>query len=174
MSDKIFVNVASGLDWLPDLAGQDVSFIRIQSTACEQKRWNDLLREVDANLLMNLALGHRCVVYDASAKRDVSRALWQGVELLRHCLIRAWGIPTEKMPDCPRGGESMWQYFEDVWNNELDVRTKRRLRYFRNFLWTDVLRLEYECRRTDKDGRYDELAMLVQPLAAEPSATLVA
>lgn len=64
----------------------------------------------------------------------------------------------------------MWAYFEHVWQHELSTRTKRRLRYFRNFLWTDALRLEYECKRTDRDGRYDELAMMLQPLAAAPSA----
>lgn len=36
------------------------SFVRVQSTACEQQNLELLLRELDANLLVNLALGHRC------------------------------------------------------------------------------------------------------------------
>jgi hypothetical protein len=35
------------------------SFVRIQSTACEQQRFEQLMLELDADLLMHLALGYR-------------------------------------------------------------------------------------------------------------------
>lgn len=161
---KHFINLSSGLDWSHDLATEDVAFIRVQSTWCEQKRWDDLLWDIDANLLMHLALGHTCIIYDASAKRDMARALWQGIELLRYCLSAAWGVPYD--PPAVRGIDNeMACYFDEVWRN-LDTRTKRRLRYFRNFLHTDRIDLQQRCRRTRLDGRYDELAMLAGTFAA--------
>lgn len=159
MITKYFINLSSGLDWMPEFAGRpDLAFIRVQSTWCEQKRWDDLLRDIDANLLMHLALGYECVIVDASAKREVSRALWQGMELLRYCLAAAWGVPYD--PPATRGLDNgMANYFHEVWM-ELDTKTKRRLRYFRTYLHTDDIQLTHVCRRTDKDGKYDELGML--------------
>lgn len=34
------------------------SFLRLQSTACEQQKWEDLLNSLDANFIVHLALGH--------------------------------------------------------------------------------------------------------------------
>ena len=170
MNTRHFINLSSGLDWMPEFAGRsDVSFIRVQSTWCEQKRWDDLLRDIDSNLLMHLALGYECIIYDASAKRDMSRALWQGIEMLRYCLSAAWGLPYDP-PSNMRGIEHAASYFHDVWSS-LDTHTKRKLRYFSKFLHTDELKLRQVCRRTNLDGRYDELAMLAH-LHAEPSPAL--
>ena len=36
------------------------SFVRIQSTACEQQRFEAILQDLDSNLLLHLALGHWC------------------------------------------------------------------------------------------------------------------
>lgn len=156
---RYFVNLSSGLDYMEDFAGRaDVSFIRVQSTWCEQKEWDRLLCDIDSNLLMHLALGYNCMIFDASAKRDVSRALWQGIELLRYCLCAAWGLPYEEQKS--RGFNSgMATYFHEVWQN-LDTKTKRKLRYFRIYLHTDELRLGTRCKRTNFDGKYDDLAMM--------------
>jgi hypothetical protein len=51
------------------------SFVRIQSTACEQQKWEALIRDVDANLLISLALGKSCIVYDYGSRHRVTGKL---------------------------------------------------------------------------------------------------
>ena len=53
--------------------------MRLESTACEQGRLEALLLGLDANLLMSLALGHCCLVWDLGSRNKtfaVPRALW--------------------------------------------------------------------------------------------------
>ena len=54
---KYFINLTNGIEALPTVDG-DVSFIRIQSTACEQKRWDFLIQDLDNNFYTWLALGY--------------------------------------------------------------------------------------------------------------------
>ncbi|EFJ44106.1 hypothetical protein VOLCADRAFT_95748 [Volvox carteri f. nagariensis] len=55
-----FVNLTNGIEALPMLHELQLpySFVRIQSTACEQQNLEALISELDPNLLINLALGH--------------------------------------------------------------------------------------------------------------------
>lgn len=55
------------------------TYVRLESTACEQGRLEALLLGLDANLLMSLALGHCCLVWDLGSRNKtfaVPRALW--------------------------------------------------------------------------------------------------
>jgi len=75
-----FVNLSNGAEALPllegaDLPGEHVSFCRIQSSHCEAQDFNGVLTNLDHNLLMHLALGFDCRVYDFG-----SRGNWWAVE----------------------------------------------------------------------------------------------
>jgi hypothetical protein len=60
---------------------------------CEVGDMEKVLCELDANLLVSLALGYSCVVYDFGSrdkKRGVPRALWYGTEFVRYALDWYW------------------------------------------------------------------------------------
>ena len=42
--------------------GLSYSFCRIQSTACEQQKFEQMMNEVDSAMLMHIAAGHWCVM----------------------------------------------------------------------------------------------------------------
>ena len=75
-----FINLPSGIAWFDSTTPPpDYQFIRIQSTACERKRWSSIIEDLDYAFLMAVASGETCIVYDASARKAVSRAVYQGL-----------------------------------------------------------------------------------------------
>ena len=81
-------------DQLPMPINQ-MQFVRMQSTHLEANRYDSFLEELDHNLLMHLALGYRCFIYDYGSRKMDSmvgqaRALWQGVLWTRFALNRMW------------------------------------------------------------------------------------
>jgi hypothetical protein len=148
---KNYLNLTNGIEALPVLPpGEQWGFVRIQSTACEQKRWAFIIQDLDNDFLMNLALGVRCVVWDASQRKASPRALYQGLEWIDYALNRAWfrrlTVPTVRGCDCS-------DYFAACWLEiESGSPPARKLAYFRRFLATDVVRLEGRPFRTTRDG----------------------
>ena len=108
---KHFINLTNGIEAIP-LVKDNYSFIRIQSTTCEQKRWDFLIQDLDNNLLMNLALGNKCIVYDFGARKKVSRALYQGVELLKFVLNKRW-LDIDIVPNVK--GHNCHTYFTEIY-----------------------------------------------------------
>jgi hypothetical protein len=55
-------------------------FSRIQSTACEQQRFEALVMGLDPELLMALAAGRTCLLWDCASRskgrHGVPRAIW--------------------------------------------------------------------------------------------------
>ena len=84
-----YINLTNGVEAIPKLQG-DYRFIRIQSTVCEQKLWDRLIQDLDYDFLMNLALGHKCIVYDFGARKPIPRAVYQGLEFIKYVLHRRW------------------------------------------------------------------------------------
>jgi len=144
-----FLNLTNGIEAL-DIFPEH-SFIRIQSTACEQKRWGFLLNELDYNFLLNLALGNRCIVVDYSARKEIPRSIYQGVEWIKYALNVLWFnkeiIPLVKGNDCTI-------YFRQALKT-LNNQTKKKIKYFRKFLHTQEIFLESFSGRTSKDGDYN-------------------
>lgn len=147
---KIFVNLTNGIEYLEHDV-QDVSFIRIQSTLCEQTRWDYLLMDLDYNFLMNLAVGNECVVVDyGSRSGHVPRSVWQGLEFIKYFLNRVW-FKKEYVPFVRKTDVS--NYFKSEYDR---IRRNRRLmaryKYFIKFLHTDELKLDSICKKTEHDG----------------------
>lgn len=149
MMRKHFVNLTNGIEAIPDIS-YEYSFIRIQSTACEQKRWDFLLQDLDYTFLMSLALGHTCVVYDYGARKNVPRAIYQGLEFIYFALNRRW-LGKDIIPVVR--GKNVYQYFDECYR-ELTDRTLKKLDYFRKFLLTDEIRLVVKTAATEHDGDY--------------------
>ena len=134
MTIKTFINLTSGLEKLDKpINSTDVAFIRIQSTACEQKRWEFILQDLDYNLLLYLATGATCNIIDCGAHHTDSRALWQGVEWIKYTLNRRWFnriiIPMVRKNNCS-------SYFNDQYK-KLSKNTLKKIDYFKKFLLTD-------------------------------------
>ena len=93
---KNYINLTNGIEAIPEYDLSQYSFIRIQSTACEQHLWDRLLQELDYDFLINVALGNECVIYDYGTRKPVPRAVYQGVEFIKFVLNKLWyGVSDE-------------------------------------------------------------------------------
>lgn len=149
-----YINLTNGIEAIPKLNGE-YKFIRIQSTWCEQKLFNRIIQDLDYDFLMNLALGHRCIVYDFGANKPVPRAVYQGLEFVKYTLNRRW-LNKEYITDVGKHrnnekGFNCNDYFS-VCYQKLEERTKKKLDYFLPFINTDELKLECVTASTEHDG----------------------
>jgi len=152
-----FLNLTNGIQAIQDYGLEDVRFIRIQSTACEQKRWEDILMTLSDDFLMSAVLGHECVVYDYGANKDVPRAVWQGLEWVKYVLSRRWHGEIYR----PVGRAKACQNYFAVQYSGLSSRAKSRLDYFARYL-NGPLRISAITGATDKDGKTEWYAGIVK------------
>lgn len=122
-----FVNLTNGLQCCQPASP---SFLRIQSTWCEQKLWADVLWTVGPDFLYALATEDALMIHDVSERGRVTRALWQGVPWIRYACERAWGI--EPYPAIGRNGQDMSHHFRRVYA-ELPERVRKHATYFARF-----------------------------------------
>ena len=151
MITRHFINLTNGIQAIEDYGLTDVRFVRIQSTACEQKRWEDILMQLSDDFMISAALGHRCIVYDYGANKDVPRAIWQGLEWIKYVLWRHW---CDRGPYQPVGrAQPMERYFDEQYR-QLGPRVKARLNYFKRYCRYDemVLRISSVTGPTTHDG----------------------
>ena len=143
-----FINLTAGLEHLIEYLLMHFMFLRLQTTHLESGQLERFLQEVDNNLLMHLALGRKCCIFDMTSRKqkgNISRALWQGVPWITYCLERAWF----KRETSYKYG--MQCHFKGQYAC-LTKPTKNRLKYYRKFLLTDKIDLGYICEATDHDG----------------------
>ena len=145
---KSYLNLTNGIEYLGDIKAD--GFIRIQSTACEQKRWDFIIQELDYSFLMDLALGEIVMVHDMGANKETSRAIYQGLEFVKFALNKNW-LGKDYIPKVR--GFNCYKYFIEVYNN-LDKRTLKKLDYFKKFLKTDCIWLLGHSKATIHDGDY--------------------
>ena len=153
---KYFINLTNGLEILKEKELKNISFIRIQSTACEQHRWNWVLSDIDNNFLMNLAIGNKCIVIDYYSRGErIARSLWQGLEFIKYVLNREWFGRESKIR------KDMLNYFREEYK-KLDRSVISKIRYYKKFLLTNKLDIETYSRRSTMDGKYDKFRELVK------------
>lgn len=158
---RYYINLTNGLEFLPDLQYTHYGFCRIQSTACEQKRWGFILNDLDHDLLLNLALGNLCIIVDCGSKGK-PRALWQGTEWILYALTRCWfGCGVEAHM---RSGCDCTAYFRQQYNN-LSKPELTKIKYYRKFLQTERVLLKVDYRQTTHDGDYEYLRGLAAMMA---------
>lgn len=142
-----FINLKNGVEAIPTLRAvgiDDYAFVRIQSTLCEAGDMEKMMLELDANLLVSLALGYSCVVYDFGSrdkKRGVPRALWYGLEFARFALNRYWfdGDDTAVTDHC--GPVLRGKRVDDDFRRKLSSLSKsakKRVKYYRKFVPPEV------------------------------------
>lgn len=152
MTTRHFINLTNGLQAIPEHGLTDYRFIRLQSTACEQKLWADILMQLSDDFLMAAALGHECVVYDYGARKEVPRAVWQGLEWVKFVLHRRW--KGQMYIPCGRAA-LMRDYFYSEYVG-LPDRVKARLDYFGKFSkMGDPIRIRAVTAATAHDGDWE-------------------
>ena len=152
--DRYFINLTNGIEFYPDIADLSnfAGYIRIQSTACEQKLWSKIILDLDYTFLMYLALGKDDVyVYDCGANKLQSRALYQGLPFIGYTLQRCWYniIATKVFVRT----NNVYKYFDEVYT-QLDEQAIKKLKYFVPFLNTTnkSIRLYDTYKSTSHDG----------------------
>jgi hypothetical protein len=110
----------------------DSKILRIQSTHCEQKLWAQLLWQVPDQLLWDLASGRTIIVHDQSERDRETRAMWQGLQLVRIVTETSWfGEPTGQY-HFGRGGTSAYQHLRAV-AAALPRPVRKRFDYYRSY-----------------------------------------
>lgn len=150
---KIFLNLTNGIEALEryNLNFEDVAFIRIQSCHCERSKFVDILRDLDYNFLLYLALGYRCIVYDFGANSPVSKAQYIGLTWIKYALTRRW---FDRILPVEIKGWDLSDRF-DMFYRRIDDKTKRKLDYFKKFLFTDEIYIETVSDATNNDNKTD-------------------
>lgn len=157
-----YCNLTNGIEDLNEYPNIDFHFIRIQSTKLEQGLLEDILVDLDNDLLMNLALGNKCVIYDkASRNGETSRACWYGIPWISYCLERCWFY--KKHDKVFVRNNNVQKYF-DMKYNKLSNSTKRKLQYYKKFLNTTSIKLFYKCSKTTHDGDIKYYAQILQKI----------
>ncbi len=143
-----FINLTNGIEAIPELEQKQIpySFIRIQSTACEQHRYSQMILDLDYNFLMNAALGNECIVYDFGANKEIPRAMYQGLEFIKFVLYRYW-FKTEYVAEIRKSLTSkkymnVTKYFYEEYK-KLDKKVFKKLDYFRPYLTGKGVQIEY-------------------------------
>lgn len=132
-----YINLTNGIEALAGLPQNNVHFIRIQSTLCEQHRWDQILQELDYDFLMNAALGNHLIVHDFGAGKPIPRAVYKGVEWIKYVLYRRWlgqayHTRINRTP-CEEPARNCDSYFDSCYR-AMEKRTKRKLDYFKPFV----------------------------------------
>lgn len=151
---KHFLNLTNGVEAVPLLESLSLSysFVRIQSTWCEQQRFDLILANLDAALLLHLALGHCCLVWDFASrnkKRGIPRALWYGLEFVTYVLRRLW---FQRCTDAWLRRQNVTSVFEAHYN-DLQKTTVAKLRYYMRYIPPGVtdIQLYGVCKATVHD-----------------------
>lgn len=125
-----YINLTTGLDWLPM---PNARFVRIESTAIEKSDWRRVLRDLDADLLLHLALGHECHFYDCGAGREISKTVSVGVPMIVELLRTHW---SQNVPAL----------------TESAIEMKRKIGYFRRYWKGAEIKLIGHSKATTHDG----------------------
>jgi hypothetical protein len=165
-----YINLTNGIEALRRHkdAIDSFRFMRLQSTACEQKRWSFILDTLPDDLYMNLVLGNRCIVYDYSplTSNRPPRALWQGLEFVRYVVTKEWFGCNLSSPFSDT--RKMISYFKEQYN-KLPRPTLRRIKYYKKFKLdhVDKINLLYVWGKTAHDGDYSWYKNLIENIFSE-------
>lgn len=137
-----WVNLTNGVELLrkvsalQDCARPNIRFMRLQSSHCEASAYDKLLCSLDNDLLLSLAIGRPCYLYDLASRnklRGVPRALYLGLQFVRWALAYLWFAKDRPhlVPDRVMvRGKNTVPFWQDVLRYRITKDTKKRLRYF--------------------------------------------
>lgn len=153
MENRVYINLTFGA-----FSGlKACGVVRIQSTWLEQKRWGEVLEDLDYGFLLDYALGANIYVVDCS-KRKMSRALWQGLPWIRYACTRSW--TGEELKTVVRG-HVVTEYFHTMYS-ELDNRPLAKLRYLRRYYSPGGELIPFPIRMQEPGNMLEKAPLLVR------------
>ena len=160
MTTLNYINLTNGIEYIPEIKNVH-GYIRIQSTACEQKRWWFIIRDLDYSFLLSVALGNKVIIYDTSAHKNISRALFQGVEWVKYVLNRYW-LGEEITPvvhNC-----NCKKYFNQCYEAPSLERgmAVSRLKYIKKLINPEVVDIDVVSKLTYQDGDYEYFSQILR------------
>lgn len=92
-----YINLTTGLEFMPDLKGQEFSFCYLKSSHLEGKHIDKFIESAPDDMLMSLALGSSVEIYDCGSRyhSGCSRVCWQGVPLIKLFCQSLWDIEVD-------------------------------------------------------------------------------
>ena len=180
-----YINLSNGLEALKLLEESGVPasqlrFMRLQSSHCEAQDFNGILQSLDSNLLMHLALGFECRIYDYGSRgnywegpdgqpvlRYVPRAMWWGLEWSRFALTKIWHLEgsAASAPPLLRGYNVQSLFDEQL--HKIPKPLWKKLKYYRSHLAPGLseVQLRGYYASTELDGNKDKQDVIscVQP-----------
>lgn len=161
-----YVNLTNGIEFLPELS--DYRFIYIKSTHFERHELESIMMSLSDDLLMNLALGNKCVIYDYGMYFDIPRSIWEGVPWIKYALGRAWFgreddyfiarwkhrgkyIGNRTILEQEKHAKNYRVFFRNRYD-KMDKRIIERLTYYKKFLQSAKINIEGRSRKTEHDG----------------------
>lgn len=164
-----YVNLTNGIEFLPEL--KNVRFIRIKSTHLERHLLEDVLLGLSDDLLMNLAIGNKCVICDFGMYFDVPRSIWEGIPWIKYVLNMLWFnreddyfitrwrhrgkyIPNEIILKEDSHPKNYKVFFRNRLER-VDKRIIERILYYKTFLKSDTINIVGLSRKTNNDGDVD-------------------
>lgn len=151
---KYYFNLTNGLEALNHYnLGNNVSLLRIQSTWCEQKLWDNIIQDLDYNFLIDAALGHEIIIFDYSAKKKIPRSLYQGLQFILYVLNRIW---FNKNIEIYIKEMNCTKYFQEVYNN-LQERSKSKINYCKKFLCCNELNIKFNADNSNCESRINKV-----------------
>lgn len=147
---RIFLNLTNGLEALEryNLKLENVSFVRIQSSHCEAHDFEAILWDIDHNLLMSLAQGIECIIYDFGAKSNIPKAVYLGINWIYFILNQRW---FGNSPDIYAKGKKLNQLF-DLKSRNLSKKIQKKLDFYKNYLNTNKIIITSVCDFTLNDN----------------------
>lgn len=143
-----FINLSNGLLAIKEYNLTDYKILRIQSSHCEQKLFEDILVGLSDDFLFRVAMGDEVIVYDYGAKKKTPRAIWQGLEFIKYVLHKRW--KDEEYTPIYRDKNVLRIYYEQEMK-KLSRGTKNKIDYYKKF-FKGVINIKAITKSTKFDG----------------------
>lgn len=161
-----FLNLTNGIEYLPNIEDGTIHFMRIKSTTIESKDWLFLLMDLDHNFLFHLALGKEVIFVDYSTNRLLSKTIYRSLPLIEYCLNRFWlGLETKAYRRGKNKESKIFdqdEYYRQIYNSVFILhytpqgeKLKNKLKYYKRFLNTTEIKINYVTNSTKNDGNYE-------------------
>ena len=159
----VYINITNGIEFLPTLEKYDIEpkFCSIQSTHLEQKELDPILIGLGSELLMDLAQGKNVLIIDYGTRKEISRAVYQGIPFIKFCLEKIWyGYTPEELFIIPRKEDARPLPIKDTyekWFHLLNRKTKRHLSRFSDLAISQDMKVHITgiSASTEQDGHRD-------------------
>lgn len=167
---RVYLNLTGGIEALKEdfclkipkgVCLENVRFVRIPSTYCEQHLWGRILDGLSDDLILFTALGEEIIIIDFSRHKQ-SKAIRLGIPWIKLALGRAW-IGKDYVPLELKKNKVLYQYFLREYA-KLPKTTLSRLKFYRKFFEPSGLTNIYitgQSYQTSKDGDYDYFVRLL-------------